>query len=334
MTIDIIPIPEGQRFPPERKLDLTASRDIPAICGVHPYVSAMQVYAEKKGLVEAPAETGRMRGGRWFQPAVKEAFAEERPEMLLTDSTNYYRDSATRIGCTPDYFAETGKFADEREFVIDAKFVSKQSWLRNWLCHEGEEDESELIATAAPLIPIYIQFQNLVQVHHTDAKRGMIGALVHDSFDEDYPQLHALDLDLRGAFEVGGTWDFIEECAAEFWRKFERNEPPAVMPRLDAQLLSKIYPRDDGPALDLSDNSDVRYLLSEIDRIKQAMQPQADAIKPLDVELKELRTSLKALMGFSQKARCGPWDITCKLIERAPVAAISYRDLRIKKAKQ
>lgn len=332
MTIDIIPIPEGQRFPEERKLDLTASRDIPAICGVHPYVSAMQVYAEKKGIVEPQAETGRMRGGRWFQPAVKEAFREGLPEFTLIDCTNYYRDPKTRIGCTPDYFAWPGAIVPYSDIVMDAKFVSKQSWLRNWLC---EEDEGELIATyQTPLIPIYIQFQNLVQVHHTDAKRGMIGALVHDSFDEDYPQLHALDLDLRGAFEVGGTWDFIEECAAEFWRKFERDEPPAVMPRLDAQLISKIYSRDDGPALDLSDNGDVRYLLSEIDRLKQAMQPHSDALKPLEAEHKELRTSLKAMMGFSQKARCGPWDISCKLIERAPVAATSYRDLRIKKAKR
>ena len=78
----------------KRRTLLTAT-DAPAILGVHPFKSALQVYLEKTGGMELSKMNEAMRAGQLLEPVVAQLYAEETgrkvelpPERLSTHPTH------------------------------------------------------------------------------------------------------------------------------------------------------------------------------------------------------------------------------------------------------
>lgn len=323
MTIETYEITNHQEWLNLRMRDVTASRDIAAICGVHPTISPMHVYAEKKGHIERQADSNIMRRGRWMQPAIKEAWADEVPGITLTDCRHYYRDSELRIGATPDFLAmdETGALG-----VVDGKTIALPEFKRKW-CEDYETDfegDGGTISIVENIVPpIEIQIQLLVQAKLMRASFAKIGAFVVSSYGAD---LYPVDVLIDNA----AAWDFVKTRVARFWEYFDAGEPPPVTPALDKEALAALYPTDAGPVLDLTGDTHVRYLLAEWQANKAVATELGERLKPTKARLAELGNEIKAVMGLSGLARAGDFEISCKLQHRKAIAATSFRVLRIK----
>jgi len=129
MTVEHRTITSRDEWLRWRRQDVTASV-VGALFGVHPYTTALRIYAEKRGVEFPDADNKTMRRGRWLEPAVATAVEEERPDWKLRAPRLYLRDPDLRLGCTPDYFIE----GDPRGLgVLQCKTVAPSVYARDWL---------------------------------------------------------------------------------------------------------------------------------------------------------------------------------------------------------
>jgi predicted phage-related endonuclease len=87
-----------------REPDITASV-AGALLGVHDYETPYGLWAKKSNLVPPVAETANMVRGTLFEDDVVELIRRRHPDwIILYPVEGYYRDPASRLGCTPDVF--------------------------------------------------------------------------------------------------------------------------------------------------------------------------------------------------------------------------------------
>jgi len=234
-----------------RKRDITAS-DIAALFGQHPYRTRFQVYAEKTGASDGIGDNPAMRRGRILEPAVAEAWFEERGERL-TKCADYVRDPAHRLGATPDYTRPNGE-------PVECKTVAPEKW------EEWRE--------AAPLA---YQLQALVQAMLLDAPRAWLAVLV-DNRAKDF---RVFEVPRHPSAEAR-----VIAAAADFWRAVAAGEVPAADYTRDGDAIAAMFPRDSGEVLDLSADNRLHELLARRADIKASLttaEKEADAI---DAEIK------------------------------------------------
>src|SRR6188768_3167240 len=83
--------------------DVTASV-APALLGVHPYVTALQLFLDKSGMLPLDdTDTPMMRRGRLVEKLGVDLIKEARPEWAVVKAGVYVRDPERRLGCTPDF---------------------------------------------------------------------------------------------------------------------------------------------------------------------------------------------------------------------------------------
>jgi len=321
--------------------DITASV-IPAICGLNPHMSPLQVYAQFMGIVPS-VETNIMRRGRWFQPAILAALREERPDLHIWEPNCYYREAETGIGATPDFFAcptTQHDFGDGAPtMVIEGKIVAAPSFRANWLLYgddDGDEDRDlspEAIDDGSSCTaPIYYEMQAMIQARLALATQAMVAPLVHDTWSSE---LFQCPVELDKAFLPGGTWEFVVQQVDKFRFCLRREKPPTetLLPSIDAKLLSKIYPRDDGPALDLTGDRQVGQLFARYEHLHQHLKVGNGALKPAKDELEKIKTELKAIIGMSGRATYPGFEVTLKAIDVKPNTGYSYRKLHVRRLK-
>jgi YqaJ-like viral recombinase domain len=338
-TIECYPIHSREEWLKMREQDLTAS-DIPAICGINPHRSALQVYAEKQGIVRVE-ENNIMRRGRWFQPAILAALREGRPDLHIWEPNCYYRDPELRIGATPDFFACPTTQHDFGEgaptMVIEGKVVAAPVFRSNWIGMGDEDGNADALPDAweqEELLkaPIYYEMQAMIQARLACVTEAIVAALVHDTWSSE---LYRCPVAMEHAFEPGNVWDFIVERSDKFHWCLKTETPPAetLLPSIDAKLLSKIYPRDDGPALDLSGDRRIGHLFARYEHLHQHCKAGKDALKDAEKELEAVKTEIRCAMGMSGRATYPGFEVTLKAINVKPNAGYSYRKLNIKRTK-
>jgi len=339
-TIECYPIASREEWLAQRRQDLTAS-DIPAICGIHPSRSPLQVYAQKKGLIHS-VENNLMRRGRWFQPAILMALRERHPELNIWEPNCYYRDPETRIGATPDFFScplSSHDFGDTAPTaVIEGKVVSAPIFRESWVQWDDEEDIAEedigTIPSAMPPVqaPIYYEMQAVIQAKLCLTPQASVAGLVHDTWSSE---LVECPINLEYAFDAGGLWDFIVERTDKFHWCLKTDTPPTdfLLPKIDAKLLGKIYPRDDGPVLDFSDDKRIGGLIFRYQLLTKNCSAGKAALKPVEAERNEVKSELLAAMGMSGRATYQGGEITLKAISVKPSQGYSYRKLHIRSPK-
>src|SRR4029077_10263972 len=105
--------------------------EIGIITGEASWGSPAVLFAEKKGLRPAQAESELMRRGNLLEGAVFDALQLYRPEWKLERAKVWVVDDEKRQACTPDGFAQ----APDRDGIgiVQAKVISRSSFRDRWL---------------------------------------------------------------------------------------------------------------------------------------------------------------------------------------------------------
>lgn len=251
MTIESFPARDRAAWLAVRKQDVTAS-EVAALFGAHPYKSALQVYADKTGQGVEIGDNAAMRRGRILEPAVAEAWFEERGERL-EKCTDYMRCTARRIGATPDYVRPNGE-------PVEMKTVAPEKW--------AEWDE-------AP--PLAYQLQALVQAMLMDAPRAWIAVLV-DNRAKDF---RVFEVPRHPSAEAR-----IENAVAAFWRAVAADEMPAADYAKDGAAIAAMFPKDNGETLDLTGDNRLPEVLQRRADLKASVSAAEAEIETIDAELK------------------------------------------------
>ena len=252
MTVERIPADDRAAWLALRKQDVTAS-EVAALFGAHPYKTAYQVYAEKTGASDGIGDNPAMRRGRILEPAVAEAWFEERRERLVK-CHDYLRSPEHRIGATPDYQRPCGE-------PVEIKTVAPEKW----------DEWSE-----AP--PLAYQLQALVQAMLMGAPRAWIAVLV-DNRAKDF---HVFEVPRHPAAEA----KIIANVAA-FWRQVAAGEAPAPDYARDGDAIASMFPRDNGEVIDLSADNRLPELLARRAALKAIIGTAETELEAIDAEIKD-----------------------------------------------
>lgn len=285
-----------------RKQDVTAS-EIAALFGVHPYLTQLQVWADKMGMDAKRGDNLAMRRGRIFEPAVAKAVEEEH-SWTLKKSETYIRAPKLRLGCTPDYFRvppiEQGTWEP-----VDCKFVQPDVYEKQW---QGGS-------------PLAWVLQVLVQVYLTGAERGYVAAMV-DNYKKD---VFIYDVPRNDE-----AWAKIVAKVAEFWALVESKTMPSPDFSVDLAHLRKLMPPNPkAEPLDLTADNLLPVLLEEREMAKHRIDEANARIEAIEAEV------VHKLAG-APEARTGGWRITNKTQTRKEyvVKASTFSVLRFTKLKE
>lgn len=278
-----------------RRRDVTASQ-IAALWGQHPYLTALQLYHQKRGEDGQQGDNASMRRGRWLEPAIMEAVKDQNPEWapIIHKATDYWRLPAHRIGSTPDCFigppGEPGTGVLELKSMLPEKFAAY-----------GETP------------PLFHSLQVAVQMMTTGAAWGTIAIMV---------MTRNLDLRLYAVPRIPAVEAKIIADVAAFWDAVERGEPPKPVLPQDYETLIRMFPTDTGEEIDLGSDNELPHLLSERATL-------CDATK----RLAEINDAIRVKVGSASTARCAGWKISYKAQHRKSyvVPEADIRVLRISK---
>ena len=250
MTVERIPADDRAAWLALRKQDVTAS-EVAALFGAHPYKTAYQVYAEKTGASDGVGDNPAMRRGRILEPAVAEAWFEERRERLVK-CHDYLRSPEHRIGATPDYQRPCGE-------PVEIKTVAPEKW----------DEWSE-----AP--PLAYQLQALVQAMLMGAPRAWIAVLV-DNRAKDF---HVFEVPRHPAAEAK-----IIANVATFWRQVAAGEAPAPDYARDGAAIAAMFPPTNPDVVDLSESNSLPAILEERSALKARVAEVKKRLDEIDAEI-------------------------------------------------
>ena len=274
--------------------------EVGALFGVNPFLTKFALYADKAGLVFADKDDNdAMRRGRWLEPAVEAAVRDCRPELQIRKATDYLWSPEWRLGCTPDFYVEC---PERGAGVCQAKTVAKPIFEEEW--------------SGGP--PMWIVLQTHQEMMLAGTSWAMIAAMVLTSFSVDLQ-----------------TWEFTRHESAEakikgearkFWAAVDAGEAPPANYATDGDVIRGMFPRDDGPALDLSRDNRMPELLERL----EALQARG---RDADKEIDAIKAEIAEKMGASAVATLPGWQVTHKLQHRKEtvIKASSFRVLRVKR---
>jgi len=278
------------------------SSDCPAILGISPYRSAVDVYTEKVYALEGRTPyrlaepfdiSNPLQRGHLFEPVIARAYELTTGLQLIAPPARVHPD-ADFIAATADRMTMDGTRLVE---------LKKVHW-RN--ADEWGEPGTEQIPD-----------QYLAQVHEQMAvynvDRCDVVALIGDDDLRIYPIRRNKSL-----------CEMIIDQMCDFWGRIERREPPEIdwSGTVTARTLNALRPPQAGVTIDLGDNG--ATLAAAYKREKQTAKDHdenADAIK----------CRLIDAMGSAETATAGDWKITRRLTKRAgyTVDPTEYVDVRI-----
>jgi putative phage-type endonuclease len=287
-----------------RQQDVTASR-IAALVGHHPYVTAYELWAEKTGKV-APTnniDNPRMRRGRLLESVGADLAAEAMPGAVVEHNTSncYWRDSALRIGATPDLLA-----TDERGLgTVQLKSVEPSVYARNWL--DGEP-------------PFWIALQALTEANLTGSQWAAVGALRIG---------HGVDFDLVPVPLHAGAWQALLDAVGAFWRSVETDTPPVPDYARDGAVIAALHPVSLGTTIDLSSDNELIHALAEREEAK-------GLLKGLEEQIESFDALIRHKLGEHEIGLAGDYRVTLRTeqVKAYTVQARTRRPIRIKKLRE
>lgn len=301
MPIERHTTPAGLRLHPLRASDLTAS-DIAASQGLDPFKSALQLYAEKTGLIDGQSDNPMMQRGRWMEASVIAALIDQHPELRVKYPLDIYvRDAELRLGCTPDAVAELrGSLG---LINVQCKVVARPAFDRDW--SDGP--------------PIGYQLQTLCEGMLLDAAVSVIAALVIDAYSA---RLELFDVPRHEAAEAK-----VRAIATAFWENVRTGKRPAADYTRDAETVAAIFPTSEAePVLDLAADNRLPELLAEREAAKASVKATSERLAAMDTEIKEK-------LGAHERASLPGWRVSWKTQHRKEqiIPASTFRVLRVNK---
>lgn len=288
-----------------RRQDVTASIAA-ALLGIHPYMTAFELWALKSGkIAEDAEETPPMRRGRLLEPVAVQLLREERPDWQISDHPVglYFRDPIARIGATPDLLV---KDENGRHGVIQLKSVDPMIFRRDWRDADGN---------VTP--PLWIVIQAIIECHLCGFEWAAVAPMVVG---------HGVELPVVPVPLHEGIIERVKGEVAHFWRLVESGKAPDVDFGRDGALLERLY-TPTGETIDLSGDNSIAGLADEKDRI--AGQKSA-----LERRQKEIKAELLTKLDGASAGRLSDGRvITAARVHRKAyeVEASSYMDVRVRK---
>jgi predicted phage-related endonuclease len=313
MTVERIAIVDRESWLELRLTNINAS-EIGTVLGVGAFGSLAELYAVKKRLRPAIADTTLMRRGRWLEPAVFEALAEQRPEWELVRGAYYFVDHQHRLGATPDGFA----IAPDRDGrgIIQAKVITRSVFKQRWLT-----DPEAPIADGDAAPPLHYVLQVLTEMMLSECRWGVLAVLVVSEFDASL-RLFDIERDPR-------TWQLILDGVHKFYRDyFDPGIMPPFEPQTDAALIRALYPKDDGSIVDLTTNNQAPVLVEKLVELREAF-------RRIDKDNKNTKAELTALMGAHSYGKLADGRVIAWRQQHRKgytVAATTFRALKVLKA--
>jgi len=274
--------------------------DAAIACGLHPYVSPLELYYDKTGEVAVEREdTERMQMGRALEDAIADVFAERYDVKLRRYPMRRHPVYPWMIG-NPDRLIEGAHIGLEIKNV-DALAYRFGEW--------GAPDTDE--------IPEPYLLQCLHYAMLFDYREWHLAALVGGNTLKRYivrrdPELETL----------------LVDGEREFWQCVERREPPEIdYARPGALALAKrLYPGTNGEAIQLPAEMDYWHAIQiEAATLAKEYTATADGAK----------AHILRAMGEASFARLanGTGEYRRKLVKKAgyTVAPTSYLDFRFSK---
>jgi predicted phage-related endonuclease len=249
------------------------------------------VWAEKTGLISPTEDNPTFRRGRWLEAAVIEALREERPTWDLRRAGVYLRDSAIRLGATPDAVAVDP--ARSGIGVLQCKTVRRDVFVRDW----NVSVNRELVA------PLAYQLQTVTEAMLVGADWASVAGLIIDAGG-------GVELVCAPVHRHPAAEERIRDAVVRFWRDLESGRQPAVDPSRDGRVIEALFPRSaDGQAVDLSADLRLAELLARRARRKSL-------VKAAEAQIEAIETELKAKLGSAESATLPGWKVTWKTQRR------------------
>jgi predicted phage-related endonuclease len=303
MPIERWTITDREEWLARRKPNINGS-EVGALFGCSPFLTPFALFADKAGLAELPMiDSDVLERGQILEPSIPPAVLRERPDWKIEKATDYLWSPEWRLGCTPDFYA----YCPHRgKGVLQGKTVAGPEFDEKW--QNGP--------------PKWILLQTLLEGMLSECSWAAIGVLIIRN---------AYKLE-RAVFEFerhpGAEAKIVAE-AARFWADVEADRPPAPNYAMDGDTIKALFPHDDGPAIDLSQDNRMPELLDRYETLS-AMNGHAEK------ELKAIKTEIAAKLGAAAVATLPGWQVTHKLQTRKEtlIKETSFRVLRIKRVGQ
>lgn len=296
--IETIPITSREQWLELRRHDITAS-DIAAVCGVSPYKTLLQVWAEKTRLAPETIENSAMRRGRWLEDAVIAAVREQQPEWSIAKPGVYLRDAERRMGATPDAVVNGTD-------ILQCKVVARPVFDDGW--QDGP--------------PLGYQLQTLAEAMLMGAPRAWLAALVIDTFTAD---LKLFPVERHDKAERR-----IKMAVAQFWDDVEAGKMPTADYQRDGELMAALFrPDATREFIDLSGDNLLPVLLEERATISAT-------IKDGEARKDAINAEIVDKLAGAPGARLGGWKVTHTMTHRDEytVPAKSFPTLRVTRIKE
>ncbi len=275
------------------------SSDAPAVCGVDPYKTALEVYVSKTDGHEPTGELPEdpaMRWGLLLEPAIARAYELETGATLHEPSPAKHRSIAW-MGATADRMRDDGR-------IVELKTASSHSV--GW----GEAGD-----------PDGIPERVAVQVAHQMAVYGATVADVAVLIDGRDFRIYPVERNDR-------LIESMIVIEADFWKLVERREPPEPdwTHYSTPELLSRIHKPFEGKEVSLPDDC-----LPLVNRYVDL----ADDIKTLELARTDCKARLIHAMQDAARGHVSGYTVTRKTVQRKAyeVKASEYVDFRIKAPK-
>jgi putative phage-type endonuclease len=194
----VVPLTNKTDWLARRKTGIGAS-EAAAVLDLHPYLSRMDLYAQKLGLLEGPDETEAMYWGKKLEPQLAEAY-EERTGRRVFDPGPYMIGVSMAhpmLIATPDLLTDDPV---RGQGLVELKCVNR------YKADEWQDD---------PPVAYQIQLQH--QLYVTQKTWGSLAVLIGGN------QFKWFDLERSDVFLA----EYIKHAVA-FWGHVERREPPPV----------------------------------------------------------------------------------------------------------
>ncbi len=263
MAIERREIIDREQWLEWRKQDVTASA-VGALFNCHPYVTALRLYAEKRG-TEFPFEDNKvLRRGRWMEPAVAKAVEELRPDWQIKPAHEYLRDPELRLGCTPDFFIFDSQNI-QRFGILQTKTVAPAVYTRDWA--DGVE------------VPLWIILQATVEAMLANADFIAIAALLVDA--------HNMDCAIHEFPRNPQAEEKIKQAVAQFWDNVHHGIEPEPDFEKDTDVIKAMWRREAEPTsiIDLSGDNRIPELLDERATLKASEKLVHDRIESINTQL-------------------------------------------------
>ena len=261
-------------------------------------MTMFELWHRKKGNIGEPdfSDNARVFWGKFLEPSIAHGTASMYGWDVEKVTDYMTNDNCPGHGATLDYRI-TRHPRRNTTGVLEIKTV-------DWLAFKDWEDSEP---------PLSYQLQIQTQFACSGYSWGVIAVLVGGN------DLKIYEYESRPA-----TIKLIEQRITGFWETIRNNTPPAPDFKVDSAIISQLYNSAGGGWCNLTGNLRAHALCDEY-KTQTRISTEAEKKRI------SARAELLTLIGNSDTAECGAYNISAKMVKGTPVSYVKadYRNIRV-----